>query len=488
MGDVDSESMRAVATLVAATCLTLTACTGPPSPERGRDNSATTAPSASASPQDFQVPLALAVHPSRTRSDVSLADARRIVESGTDEWADLGLGPGSVGLVRGGLTEGQATAADALGSAEDAVDAVVQDRNILALVPASAIDPRVRALTVAGVNPLRDPDSYPLVTTTADKPGSVVTMSIVGDIMLGRRVGRELERQNDPAAALRPLARRLASADVTVGNLESTLSRDGTPTQGGDSFGADPNVRDGLSLAGFDVLSLANNHVGDYGPRALGKTLDRLESAGLSAVGGGRTLAQARKPVVVERAGVRIGFIATDSIGETPAADKGRPGTNRLNAPPRTGPLDRAALSRIGDDIRALERQVDVVVVLAHWGTQYTNKPERSQRQIARVFARAGADLVVGGHPHWVQGWEMFGNTPVVHSLGNFVFDMDFMRETQEGVFLEVTSWGGKIMATDPVPYVIGDDFAPRPAAARRAKTIMGLIRETSRPPFDTMR
>lgn len=110
--------------------------------------------------------------------------------------------------------------------------------------------------------------------------------------------------------------------------------------------------------------------------------------------------------------------------------------------------------------------------------------PEASQREAAAAFAAAGADLVVGGHPHWVQGWETIGSTLVVHSLGNFVFDMDFMRETQEGVFLEVVTWDGAVKAVEPVTYVIGDDFAPRLASAERAAPILALMRETSAPPF----
>src|SRR5699024_7962527 len=195
-------------------------------------------------------------------------------------------------------------------------------------------------------------------------------------------------------------------------------------------------------------------------------------------------LARARAPVVVERDGTRIGLIATDSIGDSPAATTNSPGTNRLSMPPRTGPLDRAVLDRIARDITALSNRVDTVIVVPHWGTQYTNVPERSQRQAAERFVRAGADLVVGGHPHWVQGWEQVGDSLVVHSLGNFVFDMDFMRQTQEGILLEIVLWDGELMAAEPVPYVIGDDFAPRLAGPERSERIIGLMRETSRGPY----
>ena len=88
-------------------------------------------------------------------------------------------------------------------------------------------------------------------------------MTVVGDVMLARRVGRAIA--DDPRRPFRPLRSRLAGADITVGNLESTLSTDGSPTQGGDSFGARPQVLRGLDSAGFDLVSLANNHVGDYG-------------------------------------------------------------------------------------------------------------------------------------------------------------------------------------------------------------------------------
>ena len=102
-------------------------------------------------------------------------------------------------------------------------------------------------------------------------------------------------------------------------------------------------------------MSLANNHVGDYGDRALRQTSCPLRlSAGIETVGAGRDLTAARRPVIIERDGVRVGFLAVDSIGETPAATRTRAGTNRLNMPPRTGPLNRSQLQRISSDIRAL--------------------------------------------------------------------------------------------------------------------------------------
>ena len=229
--------------------------------------------------------------------------------------------------------------------------------------------------------------------------------------------------------------------------------------------------------------SLSDAEMGNGSSRAADMAIDR---AGFRTVGGGVDLDKAERPLVVSVDGVRIGFVATDSIGETPAATNDSPGTNRINAPPRTGPFDERALDRVAATVRELD--ADVIIAVPHWGTQYTNVPERSQRRIARALVEAGADVVAGGHPHWVQGWEPMDEATVVHSLGNFVFDMDFMRETNEGIFLEIVSRGGRVVAVEPVPYVIDDRFTPRPARGARAAAIFERIRETSRPPFDALR
>ncbi|GAA4706086.1 CapA family protein [Nocardioides conyzicola] len=389
----------------------------------------------------------LAVNARRPPLALTEAQARRVLRGAATDWRQLGQPSGPLRTTH---------RTDPLGHLP---------MDMVAVTVADAVGPAVRVATVGGIDPLREPAAYPL-QVQGPAPGPVTTLTVVGDVMLGRRV---------TGSPLAPLAARLASADLTVGNLESTLAELGPPRQDPvtDSFSADPGVRADLRAAGFDAVSLANNHTGDFGAASLVRTVELLRAGGLGTFGAGRDLAQAREPEVLERHGVRFGFLGFNAIGETPEAAPGRPGALSVSMPPRTGPLDRGELDRVLADVRRLQRRADVVVVMPHWGTQYSHRPEAIQHQVARELADAGADLVVGGHPHWVQGAEQMGGTLVVHSLGNFVFDMDFMSQTMEGLVLEATFWGDRLMAADFVPYRLGPDFAPRVVARDEAAGIL---------------
>lgn len=318
----------------------------------------------------------------------------------------------------------------------------------------------------------------PSAAQTPSPPATrTTTVTVVGDVMLGRRVGRSLA-DGDPGRVFAPTRQRLARADVTIGTLESTLSRLGPPTQGGDSFAASPRMLGPLRAAGFDVLSLANNHVGDYGVRSLLDTVRRVRGAGLAPVGAGADAAEAWRPAVVERDGVRIGIVAFNAIGETPRAGASSPGAASVAMPPRTGPLSTADLNRARRAVAELRRTVDIVLAMPHWGQQYTHRPVAAQRRVGRVLVEAGASAVIGGHPHWVQKVEVRRRTPIVHSLGNFVFDMDWERQVREGVALELSFREADLTSAKLAPYRIGDDFTPRwvsGAAARQILREMGV-------------
>ena len=316
-----------------------------------------------------------------------------------------------------------------------------------------------------GVDPVTRPDAYPVLVpgdpANPVDPTRVVSTLWVGDVMLGRRVGQQIAAARDPNLPFSQTADRLRAADLTVANLECALSRNGRPTQGGDSFGADASSLAGMRDAGFDVLVLANNHLGDYGDRALRESLAAARN-GFAMTGAGENLAAALEPAVVERKGVRFGVLAFNAIGETPAATSSSAGALSVRMPPRTGPLNEEDLARVTDAVRGLRARADVVVVYPHWGTQYVHEPVPEQRDVGRRLVEAGATAVIGSHPHWVQGMDLHQGRLIAHSLGNFVFDMTFSTQVQQGMALELVFWGDRPMAARLWPYRIGDRYVPR--------------------------
>jgi poly-gamma-glutamate synthesis protein (capsule biosynthesis protein) len=411
-------------------------------------------------PTGPRLPLVLAAHVTRAAGlSASRAVLDAAVTGGRVAWSDVGGTGDVVDVVRGASAGGAGPDADAL-------TAVQSNPDILAVVRADALGPAVAAVPVDGIDPVARPDAYPL-TVPGDPanpvdPSRVVTTLWVGDIMLGRRVGQQIAAARDPNLPFSGTADRLRAADLTVGNLECTLSRNGRPTQGGDSFGADASSLAGLRDAGFDVLVLANNHLGDYGDGALRETLAAVRGGGLATTGAGENLAAALEPAVVERKGVRFGILAFNAIGETPAATDRSAGALSVRMPPRTGPLNEQDLARVTDAVRGLRSRADVVVVYPHWGTQYVHEPVPEQRDVARRLVDAGATAVIGSHPHWVQGLDLHQGRLVAHSLGNFVFDMTFSTPVQQGVALELVFWGDRPMAARLLPYRIGDRYVPR--------------------------
>ncbi|MCX5558486.1 CapA family protein [Streptomyces sp. NBC_00038] len=438
-------------------------------------------PSPSATPR---LPLVLAVHPTRA---VGLSADRALfddVRSGLRlTWEQLGGTGGVARVVRGPHAEGSAASSDT-----DAVLAVQRDPDTVAVVRADALGPGVAALPVDGHDPVTDPRGYPVTVDAEAGPGAVATTLWTGDIMLGRRVGTEIAASGDPVLPFSRTARRLAAADLTVGNLECTLSRAGPATQGGDSFAADPAALSGLREAGFDVLTLANNHLGDFGAEALRRTVSSARSAGFTTVGAGENLTAAREPAVVRVGAVRFGILAFNAIGETPAAGPTSAGAVRLRMPPRTGPLSASDLAALETSVRALRARADVVVVCPHWGEQYTHSPVAAQHTVARRLVDAGADAVIASHPHWVQGMELYKGSLVAHSLGNFVFDMTFSREVQQGVVLELVFWGAKAMAAQLLPVAIGARHVPYflDPAGSEAREILADVWRTSGEPYNT--
>ena len=251
----------------------------------------------------------------------------------------------------------------------------------------------------------------PIDANDAAKPlPSAAGMSIifVGDIMLDGGPGHAISSGRDPFAACSQL---LADADYSVGNLECVLGKGGERMLKPFSFRAAPDSPRFLKKY-FSAVSLANNHSGDFGPDGLVEQLRILDDVGIRSFGAGRTLAEARQPLVLERDGFKVEVLGSNGFRAlTTAATADRAGS---------APLEEA---QVLDDIRAARTRADAVVPFVHWGPENTPQPRPAQVRLARKMVEAGAAAVIGAHPHVTQTVETYHGSPIVYSLGNFVFD-----------------------------------------------------------------
>jgi poly-gamma-glutamate capsule biosynthesis protein CapA/YwtB (metallophosphatase superfamily) len=251
-----------------------------------------------------------------------------------------------------------------------------------------------------------------------------VKLVFVGDVMLDGGPGKSIDAGVDPFA---PFAGEFAGADAVVGNLECAVATGGAPVDKLFTFRASPRVLPVLARH-FDAVSLANNHSGDYGPAALLETMSLLDQNALPFFGAGRDLGAAHRALFLERRGLRIALLGYDEfLPRRFEAGATRPGV---------------AWSEDEDvvrDIRAARRAgADVVIPFMHWGWEYEPGPSARQRALARLMLDAGADAVVGSHPHVTQGAEYYRGKPIVYSLGNFVFDGFDAPEARLGWLLEL--------------------------------------------------
>ncbi|WP_425338686.1 CapA family protein [Glaciimonas immobilis] len=246
---------------------------------------------------------------------------------------------------------------------------------------------------------------------SAQNAGPSVSIAFVGDIMLAEGPGKVVKSGRDPFA---PFSAILNTADIRVGNLECVVATKGTPEPDKPfTFRASPRTLDVLKRH-FDAVGLANNHSGDYGPIAFAQMLDLLDSRSIGYFGGGRDLQQAHRPLLIERHGLRIALLGYDEfLPRSFEADVDKPGIAWSED-------EQVKL----DIVRARTVfHADLVIPVMHWG--WEDEPEASarQRQLARAMIDAGADAVVGGHPHVTQNVEQYRGKPIIYSLGNFVFN-----------------------------------------------------------------
>jgi formylglycine-generating enzyme len=235
-----------------------------------------------------------------------------------------------------------------------------------------------------------------------------VTLVFGGDVMLDGGPGHAIVYGRDPFADFAPLLR---GADLSVCNLECVVADGGEVFHKSYTFRG-PRQAVPLLKRYFSAVCLANNHTGDFGPEAFVKQRRLLNDAGVPCFGGGLDSRQARRPVILERRGLRVALLGYSAIGPRVfRAGEKSPGAAWL--------VEDEAV----EDIRAARQKADIVIPFIHWGRELSAVPTQRQQQIARRLIDAGATAVIGGHPHVVQTVETYRGRPIVYSLGNFVFD-----------------------------------------------------------------
>lgn len=260
------------------------------------------------------------------------------------------------------------------------------------------------------------------------------TLLFVGDIMLSRGIEHITKKNNNWRYPFLKISDFIKNADLAFGNLEGPISKNGTKVGSIYSFQADPRSIEGLLYSGFDVLSIANNHIWDYGKEAFVDTLKILKDNGISYIGGGLSHEEAHQPIIKETKGTKIAYLGYTNLLPSSLGVR--------NAKPAVAFPDK---DQIILDVQKAKTLADVIIVSFHWGDEYETRHNSFQENLAHIAIDAGANLVVGHHPHVVQEVEKYNGGYIAYSLGNFVFDQNFSEDTKSGLLLTVVIKNKKI-------------------------------------------
>jgi poly-gamma-glutamate synthesis protein (capsule biosynthesis protein) len=275
-----------------------------------------------------------------------------------------------------------------------------------------------------------------------------LTLIFVGDIMLSRAVGDKMKKENDWTWPFLKIGDWLKSADITFGNLEGPISDKGMNVGSIYSFRADPRAIEGLTYAGFDVLSVANNHMGDWAAPAFEDTLERLTEANIEYIGGGYNQKEAYAPLKKRINETNFCFFAYTDLGPRSFEASGN----------KSG-MAFLEIESAQEDIERHEKNCDLSIVSLHFGEEYKEKATSRQKTIAKALVSAGADLIIGHHSHVIGEVEMIEDAYVYYGLGNFIFDQMFSEKTRQGIALVAEVKDKKIINLIPHEIHINDYF-----------------------------
>jgi poly-gamma-glutamate capsule biosynthesis protein CapA/YwtB (metallophosphatase superfamily) len=301
------------------------------------------------------------------------------------------------------------------------------------------------------------------------------TIAFTGVIVPARCVQAGVDEAGSADYIYEDVREILLGADITVGSFNAVMSDAIEPIgcQASWELVGSSNNADALQAAGFDVMSVATNHIKDCGRYACGDqaffdTLYHLERVGILPVGAGENLDAGLQPVVVERNGIRFGFVSLGEVNPDVFADFETPGIANLT------------YFHLQEAIELARAVSDVVIVLPHSGPEDELEVIPQQKFWARNSVAMGADLVVENHAHVVQGYQAIDDVMVFYALGNFVFDQVWSRDHQQGVILLVTFQETTVVGFEFIPTVVLQDGTVLLADAQEAQEIIDRIEESS--------
>ncbi len=302
-----------------------------------------------------------------------------------------------------------------------------------------------------------------------------INFNAVGDIIPARHVAEIMAKRGVdwPFERIAPVVR---GADVVLGDLECALTDRVTPSYEGMYFSASPKAIEGIKTLGINVLTLANNHITNYDRSGLMDTINLLRSNNIKYTGGGENYIEAHRPAIVEAGGVKFAFLDYNSVEESIQATATKPGVAWVSIPPEN-PQEAKVVE---DDIKRAKEQADFVVVSIHWGNEYDYRPNSSTIAMARKACDAGADMVIGQHPHTIQSMESYNGKLIAYCLGNFIFDQRFSEQVRDGVVLKCSFKKNVPVSAKLVPYRISDTCQTVPFKGDGGQYILDRLFEIS--------
>ncbi len=310
-----------------------------------------------------------------------------------------------------------------------------------------------------------------LLFTSLSRAGDSTRVSLVfgGDVTLANHFSRYIKDDFDYAFKKLPLFRQ---ADIAMVNLENPLTVSNEKTEKLFNFKADPQLVRVLSSGGVDLVTLANNHIYDFNQSGLLETLEVLSGHGIHYTGAGRLHDEAHHPLILRRKGLRLGFFSYY-------------GTHKhSNSHPATADSAGTAMRRIAlirRDIEKYRHLTDVIIVNFHWGLEKEHYPQKEQIRLAHQVIDAGADLIIGHHPHVLQGVELYKGKAVFYSLGNFIFGGNSRTyELSALAAVDIHRLGEELLIKPRLVPIEIDHWQPAVLDSLRARSVIDSVRKYS--------